>query len=99
MWPLLLMFLAVSLLWIPVLLFFFRNWRERKNPISLAICSVLFFVIYSDALVWAGLLGQTKIPLYIMQATEVATIAFFYLAIRWAEKKFETRPDPRHPKG
>ena len=80
--------MAVSLLWIPVLLFFFKNWRGRKNPISLAICGVIFFVIYSDVLVLLSKVSCSDISLYIMQSTEVLTIFFFYVSFRWARWKF-----------
>ena len=38
--------LVVSLLWIPVFLRFFFNWRQRRNPVSLAICSQVAIVGY-----------------------------------------------------
>lgn len=87
MW-LLLASAAVSLLWIPVLLFFFKNWRERKNPISLAICAVIFFAVYADVLVILFRFGAGDLPLYIMQGAELLTIVFFYVSLRWARWKF-----------
>lgn len=88
MWPLLVVSLVVSALWIPVLLFFFKNWRERKNPISLAISGVIFFVVYSDVLVLLCKYSGSDVPFYIMQITEALTIAFFYVSFRWAKWKF-----------
>jgi uncharacterized membrane protein len=85
---LLLVSIAVSLLWIPVLLFFFKNWRTRNNPISMAICGMVLFVIYSDALIWAAALLHSEVPFYVMQTAEICSIMFFYLSLRWAKKRF-----------
>lgn len=88
MWAFIIISMVVSTLWIPVLWFFFKNWRARKNPISLSICGVLFFVVYSDALVWVAKVSSSMMPLYIMQGTELLTIIFFYVSLRWARWKF-----------
>lgn len=37
----------VEALWIPLLLRFIRNWRERGNPVSLAIAVLIAFAMFT----------------------------------------------------
>ena len=60
----------VSLAWVPVLLRFVRSFRERKNPISLAICLVIVLAMHTPLWVlfepqapwsWAGVIATSGI--------------------------------------
>lgn len=82
---------AITLLWIPVLLFFFKNWHHRDNPISLAICGIIFYINYCDWMTgWSLCLNETSL-LYAMHVGEFCTVIFFYISLRWARAKFGGR--------
>lgn len=80
---------VVSLAWIPVLWFFFKNWRARKNPISLSICAVVLFVIYTNVVLWLCRFTKSETPFYIMHVAELLTVSFFYVCLRWAKWKYQ----------
>jgi hypothetical protein len=82
--------LVVALAWIPVLLRFFRSWRARGNPISLAICVMITRAIYVPVYLTTTL--PLSWPIATMVAIDVITCATFYTTIHYASKKF---PDTR----
>ena len=85
--------LAVA--WIPVLIRFFRNWRARANPISLAICFLVTFSIY---LCFVPLMGAGSDPMTMALVVEVvnaATCLFFYVSFGWARRRWS----PGDPSG
>jgi hypothetical protein len=98
---LLLLSLILSAAWIPILLFFLKNWRERGNPISLAICGLVGFSAYTDAMVWLYFSNNCNpyalLAMHIMQAL---VMIFFYVSFKWTKKKFKGRlgPEDRGPK-
>jgi len=78
--------LGLTFAWIPILLRFFRSWRGRANPISLAICFLVGLAQYVPAYVaiafppsWstASILGMDGI-----------TCLAFHGAILWASRRF-----------
>lgn len=82
---------AIAMAWIPLLLKFFRSWRDRANPISLAICFLIILASYSPLWVslgpekpwsWAGLL-----------VIDSLVCGSFYVALLMARRRF---PDSRH---
>jgi peptidoglycan biosynthesis protein MviN/MurJ (putative lipid II flippase) len=86
----------VGLAWVPVLIKFFRAWRERKNPISLAICGVIALCIYLDIMGAHRFFGTSVgwIATAIIVANAVVC-GFFYLSFQWSKKMF---PDARGDK-
>lgn len=84
--------LVVALAWIPVLLRFFRSWRARGNPISLAICVLVFYALYAPVYLTGSL--PSSWPIAAVVATDLITCVTFYATIHYASKKF---PDTRGP--
>lgn len=79
----------VAVAWLPVFLRFYWNWRQRRNPISLAICgSVGFFVYFNGAL-----FIFTDAGLFWTEAVLVGLNALgclhFYLSFWWAKRRFQ----------
>jgi hypothetical protein len=80
--------------WIPALLKFFRTWKARKNPISLAICTAILLIMWEAVgHIWeitgavtsaAGMLAFTCLS--------IAVGIYFNLSFLWAKKRF---PDVR----
>lgn len=76
--------------WVPILLRFFRAWKQRHNPVSLAICGVVLLIIYMNVLLImvssfkASLFGALLIGL----GFNVIACFNIHIAFRWSEKKF-----------
>ena len=83
---------AAGLAWIPVLLFFFRNFRARKNPISLAIGTLIVLsMLYVGPMVY-WISTQSANPDWVLATFDVLSLVaagHFYLAIRWSRRWFE----------
>ncbi len=87
---------VLAIAWLPVLFQFFRNWRSRNNPISLAICFVVAFAVYLCFQPFIGLFGQEadpKVTALAIQAANTAACVFFHISFGWARRKFG--PDDR----
>lgn len=80
----------VAVLWLPILGKFFRAWRDRRNPVSLAIGLIIALMVYLSVLVvlvasfkssfvWAVIVGLLF---------DFGICVNFYIAFRIAEKRF-----------
>ena len=85
---------AIALLWLPILFKFIRAWHERRNPISLAICGLILFVMYrnvirtlADVYNYSPLLENTMVT-----GTHLLVCLNFYLAFYFTRRRF---PDAR----
>ena len=78
--------LAVALAWVPVLLKFFRSWRERANPISLAICILISTAIYLP--VYTAVALPLCWPVATIIVVGGVACVSFYLALWAARKRF-----------
>ena len=84
--------------WIPILFFFFRNFKERKNPLSLAIGTqvglAMLYVGPLDYWLTTGSANKHWVFL-IFDILSITVCIHFYLAIRWSRRKFnDTRRSP-----
>jgi len=87
--------LVIALAWLPVLIKFFRSWRERTNPVSLAICVLVGSSIYLP--VYAALLLPASWPLATFLAVDGLACSSFYAAFWWTRKRFhDSRSDSRN---
>jgi hypothetical protein len=89
--------IALAIAWLPLAWRFLRGWRNRKNPVSLAICASLCLFAYTNVMfVLIALDGATweffNIATHVFN---IIVVVNFYVAFKWSEKKF---PDARsHP--
>lgn len=94
--------IVLALAWIPLALKFQRAWRERKNPVSLAICLTMLLFTYANLVFMLAVTGQTSWRFYSIatRSFEVAAIVNFYVAFRWSDTRFggsrksDTKPPP-----
>lgn len=90
--------LALAAAWVPIFVRFLRAWKARKNPVSLAICATISFLIY-----------RTIVPVLVelnlgtWPVAEDLTLLFngfalmnFYVSFHWSSQRF---PDARRRSG
>lgn len=92
---------VIAAAWIPIMQNFFRSWRARHNPVSLAICGIILHSIYANS-VCVGMyafgvdLRWATIAICIVNALACGN---FYLAMIWAERRFpsdrRSTPSPK----
>lgn len=87
---------VLALAWLPIVRKFFRAWKSRKNPVSLAISWLILVFAYGHALyvlvasfeadrIWVQTIGL---------AFSAIACVNFYVSFYWSEHKFT---DQRHP--
>lgn len=81
---------VLSIGWIPILLKFYRAWNSRRNPVSLAICLVIAYLIYNN-IVDLAVYAFSGNPTWSMGALNIFNMLVcvnFYVAIRWSNRHF-----------
>lgn len=82
--------IVLALAWLPLAGRFLRGWRNRKNPVSLAICAAVCLFAYTEILFALAINEQSSWQFYAV-ATHVfnaVVVGNFYLSFRWSERRF-----------
>lgn len=86
--------LLLMVAWLPVMWRFFRQWRHRRNPISMAICLLVAFACYVNftlIVMRSGVNDElTHMSLLFVETVFCLT---FYVSFRRAEKFVSTRQE------
>lgn len=79
-----------TILWVPILLRFYRSWLARGNPISLAICAAILLLMWlSVAGSWIATGGVNACTGMIVSTALSAAVALYaHLAFYWSSKNF-----------
>jgi cytochrome c biogenesis factor len=76
---------ATALVWLPILLRFFRSWRERNNPISLAIFVLVLLAVYTPIYAAITISGW---PCATILAIDGLLCVTFHVAFLVADRRF-----------
>jgi len=76
--------------WLPLALRFSRGWKNRRNPVSLAICAAALLFSYTNVLFALALLGETTWRFFAVatHVFDVVVVVNFYIAFKWSDRKF-----------
>jgi hypothetical protein len=85
---------VLALAWIPLLVRFLRGWRNRRNPVSLAICATISALVYGNITTALTAMGQGawETVRMLTVAVNVFVVVNFYLSFHWSGHRF---PDAR----
>jgi hypothetical protein len=89
--------IALAIAWIPLAWRFLRGWRNRKNPVSLAICAALCLFTYTNVLLALELNDGASWEFFAIatRVFDVIVVVNFYVAFKWSAKRFpEARSHP-----
>jgi hypothetical protein len=81
--------------WAPILIRFYRNWKRRQNPISLAICSAITLLMWlAVAGIWE-VSGDVRAEVVSFVSTGVSIVVAGYANFTFylAAKKFDDREE------
>ena len=86
--------LVVITAWIPLAYRFFASWRQRRNPISLAICTLIGLFCYTLAGVNAAKADFIELGTLegLLLGFGVLVAVNFYVSFMWSKQRF---PDSR----
>jgi 4-amino-4-deoxy-L-arabinose transferase-like glycosyltransferase len=82
-----------AIAWVPILIKFLRAWLTRRNPVSLAICLVIAFIIYTDVITLSvyAFSGNPTWSFAAICGLNMVVCCNFYFSIRWADKTFRDK--------
>lgn len=86
---------VLALAWLPIAVRFNRAWKDRKNPVSLAICAAVLLFAYTNILFAFALSSRSSWDFFAV-ATHVfdaIVVINFYVCFRWSDKKFHGTRD------
>ena len=78
------------LLWLPILLKFYKAWLGRHNPVSLAICALILLLVWSSVAGAWLVTGSLDADVVILVSTGMSALvaAFSHVAFYWSDKRF-----------
>ena len=82
---------VLSIAWLPLAVRFNRGWKNRKNPVSLAICIAILMFAYTNALFVLALTDQITWAFFAIATHifSVFAVGNFYACFYWSDKKFQ----------
>lgn len=80
--------ILAALGWVPVFRHFWKSWRARNNPISLAICGMVGFNIYLNSAIYLFMYNDPVWVAIVIGGVNIAILVNFYFSFRMAKKKF-----------
>jgi len=82
---------VLALAWLPLAVRFYRGWKFRKNPVSLAIFAGCLLFTYTNTLLVLALTGQTTWQFFTtaLLVFDSVVVLNFYVSFYWSDKKFE----------
>lgn len=86
------MYALLTLAWAPHLYSFYKSWRERRNPISLAICLTIFLAAFTNVYLLSTLYDKSSESFQALAygVCSGAVSVYFYVARRCAAKTFSS---------
>jgi hypothetical protein len=83
--------IALAIAWLPIFMHFFRAWRGRRDPVSLAICLLVAFVSWGSAIpYWIVTNNDAQSLVFLILVFDLIICVTFYISLRAARKKLET---------
>jgi hypothetical protein len=79
---------VLAVAWIPVGLYFYRSWKKRKSPLSLAICGLIALPIYTNSMTGLFLEAESKWFCSIMFFVSLLLFANFIFCFYWQRRSF-----------
>jgi len=89
---------VLAVAWGFVTAFFWRSWRIRKSPLSIAICAMTAYPIFTNASAAIFLYQDSKLSISLMLGTNTLLLINFALCFKWQNERFADSRS-RSPRG
>lgn len=83
---------ALAAAWIPVGVHFWKSWKHRGSPLSLAICAMVGFPVFTNISTTIFLTGSRTHTVLAMIGTNLLLLLNFMICFKWQKERF---PDAR----
>jgi hypothetical protein len=79
---------VLGLAWLPIALRFYRRWKSRKNPISLAVFAGCLLFAYTNVLFALTLMNRTTWQFFTiaLHGFNGVVVLNFYISFYWSDK-------------
>lgn len=74
--------------WVPVAVYFWRSWKHRGSPLSLAICALIAYPIFTNVSSAIFLTGNGQQTVLVMVATNTMLLLNFAICFKWQKQRF-----------
>ena len=78
--------------WVPVGVHFWKSWKRRGSPLSLAICALIGFPVFTNVSTTIFLTGGRTSTVLAMVGTNFMLLMNFMICFKWQKERF---PDAR----
>lgn len=77
-------------LWVPILIKFFRSWSLRRNPVSLAICASITLIMWTSMAGMWVVTGRIAANTLILATSSMSLLVALYVhvAFAWSKRRF-----------
>lgn len=77
-------------LWLPIFAQFLRSWRNRRNPISLAVCASIMLIMWTSlGGIWVAI-NRIENNVFLLTTVMLSMVVSLYshLAFFWSNRRF-----------
>lgn len=79
---------VLAALWVPIGLHFWKAWRLRGVPLSLAICGLVGFQVYLNSGTWLFLGNDPLWVASVVAGVNLLILVNFYACLKWQNRRF-----------
>lgn len=90
--------LVLAIAWHFVAVYFWKSWRKRKSPLSLAICALTGYPIFINANSIIFLHQDRELSVALMVGANFILLVNFAICFKWQKRAFSDSRS-RAPKG
>lgn len=74
--------------WVPVAVHFWKSWKQRGSPLSLAICALIAYPVFTNVSSAIFLTGNGAQTVMVMIGTNLLLLLNFVVCFRWQKERF-----------
>lgn len=80
--------LLLALAWHVVAIFFWRSWKHRRSPLSLAICALTGYPIFTNASSVIFLHQDQLTTVILLVSANLLVLINFVVCFKWQKERF-----------
>ena len=80
--------IVLAIAWVPVAAYFWRAWRFRGSPLSLAICALVGYPIFTNANAIIFLFQEQEVSVRLLVGANFILLINFAICFKWQKERF-----------
>lgn len=87
--------IVLAIAWHFVAVHFWKAWKLRKSPLSLAICALIGYPIFTNTSSMIFIYQDPRLSVGIMLLANAVLLINFWVCFRWQKERFQEERFPR----